>query len=104
MIRRPPRSTLFPYTTLFRSRKPGAIVTYGHGGVLGIGAGLEPGRDLERRGAHAIEGLQGVGHQVVEDLAHPAAIGLDALEVLIQVEADTGARRPPAVQVRHLRY
>src|SRR2546430_8225138 len=22
MIRRPPRSTLFPYTTLFRSRKP----------------------------------------------------------------------------------
>src|SRR3712207_8752685 len=24
MIRRPPRSTLFPYTTLFRSRPPGA--------------------------------------------------------------------------------
>src|SRR2546430_8486152 len=24
MIRRPPRSTLFPYTTLFRSRWPGA--------------------------------------------------------------------------------
>src|SRR3712207_8012243 len=24
MIRRPPRSTLFPYTTLFRSEKPGA--------------------------------------------------------------------------------
>src|SRR3712207_7140613 len=24
MIRRPPRSTLFPYTTLFRSRRPGA--------------------------------------------------------------------------------
>src|SRR2546422_10986997 len=23
MIRRPPRSTLFPYTTLFRSREPG---------------------------------------------------------------------------------
>src|SRR3712207_1212429 len=23
MIRRPPRSTLFPYTTLFRSKKPG---------------------------------------------------------------------------------
>src|SRR5258707_9158853 len=26
MIRRPPRSTLFPYTTLFRSKKLGAIV------------------------------------------------------------------------------
>src|SRR5256885_9226449 len=24
MIRRPPRSTLFPYTTLFRSQQPGA--------------------------------------------------------------------------------
>src|SRR3989441_8604932 len=26
MIRRPPRSTLFPYTTLFRSARPSAIV------------------------------------------------------------------------------
>src|SRR2546427_4739100 len=25
MIRRPPRSTLFPYTTLFRSRRPGDL-------------------------------------------------------------------------------
>src|SRR2546422_5771151 len=27
MIRRPPRSTLFPYTTLFRSQEPPMIVT-----------------------------------------------------------------------------
>src|SRR5258706_4184245 len=27
MIRRPPRSTLFPYTTLFRSRAPGSSGT-----------------------------------------------------------------------------
>src|SRR3712207_5372004 len=26
MIRRPPRSTLFPYTTLFRSAKEGALI------------------------------------------------------------------------------
>src|SRR3712207_8755982 len=26
MIRRPPRSTLFPYTTLFRSLEPGAVL------------------------------------------------------------------------------
>src|SRR5256885_5746801 len=26
MIRRPPRSTLFPYTTLFRSRERGAVI------------------------------------------------------------------------------
>src|SRR3989442_10676525 len=31
MIRRPPRSTLFPYTTLFRSRDPGENKGEGHG-------------------------------------------------------------------------
>src|SRR3712207_7022841 len=30
MIRRPPRSTLFPYTTLFRSRALAALVPRGH--------------------------------------------------------------------------
>src|SRR2546422_8428183 len=41
MIRRPPRSTLFPYTTLFRS----AVAALGRGVVLRAGAGvrrLEP--------------------------------------------------------------
>src|SRR2546422_7897478 len=35
MIRRPPRSTLFPYTTLFRSSRGGVC-----GGVAGVGWGL----------------------------------------------------------------
>src|SRR2546430_13338047 len=39
MIRRPPRSTLFPYTTLFRS----ILVEHHRGGVLGRG-----GRALDR--------------------------------------------------------
>src|SRR2546422_5758237 len=30
MIRRPPRSTLFPYTTLFRSRRPGRVAIAAH--------------------------------------------------------------------------
>src|SRR3712207_8007194 len=30
MIRRPPRSTLFPYTTLFRSARPGMIDFHNH--------------------------------------------------------------------------
>src|SRR5256885_16581266 len=30
MIRRPPRSTLFPYTTLFRSRPRGGEIPEGH--------------------------------------------------------------------------
>src|SRR2546426_2288818 len=47
MIRRPPRSTLFPYTTLFRSFGPGLIIRAvgladGVGGVnaaVGVGVG-----------------------------------------------------------------
>src|SRR2546425_4631721 len=31
MIRRPPRSTLFPYTTLFRSRFQGRATSQAHG-------------------------------------------------------------------------
>src|SRR3712207_7553612 len=43
MIRRPPRSTLFPYTTLFRSGALGlALTPLPAGGVVGslLGAGL----------------------------------------------------------------
>src|SRR3712207_9278999 len=32
MIRRPPRSTLFPYTTLFRSKKAEILGIYGQNG------------------------------------------------------------------------
>src|SRR3712207_7334985 len=42
MIRRPPRSTLFPYTTLFRSGPDGWTVTLTEAGrplELGLGAG-----------------------------------------------------------------
>src|SRR3712207_8901957 len=34
MIRRPPRSTLFPYTTLFRSVRPGPLDRDAEGDVL----------------------------------------------------------------------
>src|SRR2546430_5138928 len=36
MIRRPPRSTLFPYTTLFRSRRPPMTLARGVSTVLGL--------------------------------------------------------------------
>src|SRR5690242_21501185 len=46
MIRRPPRSTLFPYTTLFRS-----------GRGFGCGAGDErSGRGVQRRGGTGLAG------------------------------------------------
>src|SRR3989442_4301312 len=38
MIRRPPRSTLFPYTTLFRSVRAGGLAHQGDGGELPHGA------------------------------------------------------------------
>src|SRR2546425_8881209 len=48
MIRRPPRSTLFPYTTLFRSRLHAAIVGERHGAPAGVGQ-----REVRRALAHA---------------------------------------------------
>src|SRR2546425_8741449 len=47
MIRRPPRSTLFPYTTLFRSSRP-APVAPRYFPILGRGC-LQEGRGPERR-------------------------------------------------------
>src|SRR3712207_6936387 len=46
MIRRPPRSTLFPYTTLFRSGAPGAVPPGAPGG--GAGRAHEGGRRVRR--------------------------------------------------------
>src|SRR5215475_15436621 len=49
MIRRPPRSTLFPYTTLFRSRperRPGGSCTHAH--AL-RGTGQQPRRRRDRK-------------------------------------------------------
>src|SRR5690349_22120101 len=51
MIRRPPRSTLFPYTTLFRSKK--GVVDYS------IGKGVAPGvfviAEMEDAGRDALD-------------------------------------------------
>src|SRR2546426_9739851 len=41
MIRRPPRSTLFPYTTLFRSRPVAILPVDGWGGVFLNGPEVE---------------------------------------------------------------
>src|SRR6266853_4996891 len=54
MIRRPPRSTLFPYTTLFRSRP-----------AAGRGCGPAPSharRSLARRGSRAAAGSRSEEH------------------------------------------
>src|SRR3712207_8419054 len=67
MIRRPPRSTLFPYTTLFRSLGEGARL------VDRVGA-------AERRGpAEHTTGVASVG---------PVAMGLDAVVVTAQPRSE----------------
>src|SRR2546426_8279681 len=57
MIRRPPRSTLFPYTTLFRSAASSFL--------LDRREGLERKRDRKRKNSHPVEGLR---------LPHPGPI------------------------------
>src|SRR5690348_17990414 len=44
MIRRPPRSTLFPYTTLFRSEEPAPGDPVGVGAVARAGGAAHRGR------------------------------------------------------------
>src|SRR3712207_7367140 len=47
MIRRPPRSTLFPYTTLFRSLGPGRRPPILHAHPDGKGVAVDVERDVE---------------------------------------------------------
>src|SRR2546429_6631089 len=49
MIRRPPRSTLFPYTTLFRSRGHALADGAGERPRLRCGVGFELGRETDRK-------------------------------------------------------
>src|SRR5687768_17824083 len=58
MLRRPPRSTLFPYTTLFRSR---GIVADQHAAFAG---------------GHVLVGIEAEGADVAEAAARAAAAGL----------------------------
>src|SRR2546430_7530461 len=65
MIRRPPRSTLFPYTTLFRSlvpagrdRGPAHATAQGNARVLGLAA--------RERFEHQLVAMEHVGELVLE--------------------------------------
>src|SRR5690349_22445207 len=61
MLRRPPRSTLFPYTTLFRSRTYNSAVADAEGGAFELGTdgpkvilvGLDDSVTSMRAGAYA---------------------------------------------------
>src|SRR3712207_7130692 len=71
MIRRPPRSTLFPYTTLFRS----ALVDVGHEEDRLGGERAQVARGVRRRLRHR-DGAHGpAGLQRLDDLAQPGLLG-----------------------------
>src|SRR3712207_7164150 len=86
MIRRPPRSTLFPYTTLFRSRKVGRRRGDEAPGLHALADGqleravpLGIGRD--RKGADEAAGLS------------PFPLGLEELELGVPTRLDRKSTR-----------
>src|SRR2546427_6884606 len=102
MIRRPPRSTLFPYTTLFRSARgapadEGQLVADLHEGGPDVVEELDLHHRLETADGHPDRASHDVGLrergvedpvrpelalQVVGDLEHPA-LALDEAETLL---------------------
>src|SRR2546426_12745228 len=71
MIRRPPRSTLFPYTTLFRSARQRRTQAIALGTLNGHGGGI----------AIADETLAGVLLEIAEPVGEIVLGGLDAGQV-----------------------
>src|SRR5256885_10695720 len=101
MIRRPPRSTLFPYTTLFRSRDawtvqarsaPGDSVVQAdlHGsGAIGLLASVD--RNSERRSEEHTSELQSpcnlVCRLLLEKKKHKTTRGLCCFDTLMTLAA-----------------
>src|SRR3712207_8741146 len=73
MIRRPPRSTLFPYTTLFRSEGGGSEQIgsrlRGGSGLLGAGGGAREGR--RQRGERQQPAREGRSEEHTSELQSP---------------------------------
>src|SRR3712207_8518214 len=59
MIRRPPRSTLFPYTTLFRSGEEGLVLAHGEEEQANGVSELPHPAELRHRRAEHLVGLLG---------------------------------------------
>src|SRR3712207_9036434 len=83
MIRRPPRSTLFPYTTLFRSDAAGDLAAAG-GGLADAAVHLRGGRPLllHRRGDGQLEvvDLTDDRRDAGDGRRRAGGVGLDGLD------------------------
>src|SRR5258708_22039258 len=102
MIRRPPRSTLFPYTTLFRSLLTDApgndlVDRRRHAGTGRFEIGLDTAEPRRRvvfvHGGHAGLVLE------IGERSHGALVLLEPLENMAEFEIRAGAARGPAVHV-----
>src|SRR2546425_8167239 len=86
MIRRPPRSTLFPYTTLFRSgharrRAPRPERSDGHVGRTGFGAGRDQRHEVHGRGA---EGAGRIGERSEEHTSELQSLAYLVCRLLLE--------------------
>src|SRR2546429_4722412 len=92
MIRRPPRSTLFPYTTLFRSdRVP-------HGGVHAGGLGRDRQPGAARREPHHSAAVLPLGRHLVRSEEHTSELQ-SRLHLVCRLLLET---KKPAVTVTYL--
>src|SRR2546430_17418499 len=107
MIRRPPRSTLFPYTTLFRSDVPVVVFfdemdalfrTRGSGISSDVETTIVPQLLAEIDGVEGLKNVIVIGASNRQDLIDPAILRPGRLDVKIKIERpDQGADRKSVV-------
>src|SRR3712207_7761566 len=87
MIRRPPRSTLFPYTTLFRSKSLKKVLILGSGPII-IGQAAE----FDYSGTQACKSIKEEGIETILVNSNPATIMTD-LNIADKVYIDRKSTR-----------
>src|SRR5256885_6915218 len=93
MIRRPPRSTLFPYTTLFRSQRRCTMVLGLLIGAAALGGGFVATRNFVRRRLRFVDAVRSPAAPLVAGIAGGLAASVVALPlgVLLPVGVWTAA-------------
>src|SRR5258706_10695772 len=86
MIRRPPRSTLFPYTTLFRSVQNGGELSLGSATVAG--GVFSTDISLSGDGVHHVRAIQ-------TDIAGNPSTSSAALDITIDTTTASAPASPP---------
>src|SRR3989475_5994267 len=103
MIRRPPRSTLFPYTTLFRSRR-GAAERPG-GGAVRIAPGLAGSISIRNRRAAARVHWQNVPMPALASATRRRPIAALAVMLVLAVDSSChGSTAPTSVGGRSFNH